>query len=288
MVFPIINPLEGIAQPVKVNLGAIQETLLIPLYARAQEAKCRNPLFRDPKSVEMVEKLEYGFRRFDAAVNVLRDVVIRTELLDHLVSQFLDRHPSGQVINLGAGLDTRFIRLDNGLVHWVDVDMPDATELREKFLPPSERNRVIGRSMFDYEWIDEIFRISPWQTLLLAEGLFMYFQPDEIRYLFQTLATRFPGAELIFQSTSPDFVGRKRQVPGVRETPATFGWGINHGRQVEEFDPNIRFIDEWYLIDRHRSRWGNLRYLTLMPPVRNYVRRSMKFTRVKFDFEQRK
>ena len=96
------------------------------------------------------------------------------------------------------------------------------------------------------------------------------------------LAERFPGGRFLFQSISPAFVGRKRQVPGVRETPATFGWGIDDSREVESFDSRVHYVQHWNLIDRCRRRWGGLRWLTLLPPVRSYVRRSMKFTEVLF------
>ena len=35
-------------------------------------------------------------------------------------------------VNLGAGLDARFTRLDNGLVHWFDLDFPDVIRLRSR------------------------------------------------------------------------------------------------------------------------------------------------------------
>ncbi|SME91477.1 hypothetical protein [Streptomyces sp. Amel2xC10] len=45
----------------------IQETPLIPLYARAVETRERRPMLRDPRAVEMVESPDYGFSRFDGA-----------------------------------------------------------------------------------------------------------------------------------------------------------------------------------------------------------------------------
>lgn len=33
--------------------------------------------------------------------------------------------------NLGCGLDTTFERVDNGLLQWYDLDLPDAVELRK-------------------------------------------------------------------------------------------------------------------------------------------------------------
>lgn len=43
----------------KVNLGIVQETLLITLWARAVEARHNNPIIKDPKAVEIIEQIDY-------------------------------------------------------------------------------------------------------------------------------------------------------------------------------------------------------------------------------------
>ncbi|BAZ18361.1 tetracenomycin C synthesis protein homolog (plasmid) [Calothrix sp. NIES-4071] len=49
----------------KVKLGTTRETLLIPLYARYIETRKSEGLITDTASVEIVEKLEYDFSKFD-------------------------------------------------------------------------------------------------------------------------------------------------------------------------------------------------------------------------------
>lgn len=48
----------------RVRLGSVQETLLIPLYARAIETRASDSVLSDPRAVEMVEALDYDFGRF--------------------------------------------------------------------------------------------------------------------------------------------------------------------------------------------------------------------------------
>ncbi len=52
--------------------------------------------------------------------------VIRTAVFDVWVRDFLAEHPGGTVVELGTGLNTRFERVDNGTVHWIDLDLPPA------------------------------------------------------------------------------------------------------------------------------------------------------------------
>ncbi|MHC5933151.1 hypothetical protein [Nostoc sp.] len=51
----------------KVNLGIIQETLLIPLWARACELKAGDPIIVDPKSSEVLAAIDYEFDKFTTA-----------------------------------------------------------------------------------------------------------------------------------------------------------------------------------------------------------------------------
>jgi O-methyltransferase involved in polyketide biosynthesis len=46
-----------------VQLGRIQQTALVPLYARALETRRKRPLLVDPKAVEIVSSIDWDFRR---------------------------------------------------------------------------------------------------------------------------------------------------------------------------------------------------------------------------------
>jgi hypothetical protein len=52
----------------RVELGAVQETLLIPLYARAKETLRAQPLLVDDKAPELVRSIDYDFTKAADAV----------------------------------------------------------------------------------------------------------------------------------------------------------------------------------------------------------------------------
>ena len=104
----------------QINQGTIQETLLIPLLARAKELEQAEPIVTDPKSLEIIQKLDYDFEKFSTSNNSLVGSCLRGMIIDNWVSNFLQEHPQGTVIDIGAGLNTRFERLDNGKVRWFD------------------------------------------------------------------------------------------------------------------------------------------------------------------------
>jgi O-methyltransferase involved in polyketide biosynthesis len=271
---------DSVDNSLRPQLGDIQETLLIPLYFRALESERQDAIVRDPYAVQIVAALDYDFSRFDDATALAMDCVIRSEVFDEQVKRHLDRFPGSVVINLGAGLDARFWRLDDGRVRWYDLDMPDAVELRRHFLPDGQRNRSIAFSMFDPAWLDQVDAPSGTSVLVVAEGLFCYFEESKLRDLFTMLADRWSGVRVLFQSISPEYVLKDRSIPAVNKTRARFLWGINHAREIESWDPRYKFLDQWTLIDRHRRRWGRLRFWSWIPWVRNSLRRVMKISLV--------
>ncbi len=135
-----------------IQLGTVQETLLVPLYARAVDSRRKRPILNDRKAVEMVESIDWDFQRFNQRWRIAA-ATLRTAIFDVPVRDFLSRHPEGTVVEIGAGLNTRFERLDNGAVHWFDLDLPDSIELRKKFFTDShaahDSDRIGPRSRLD-------------------------------------------------------------------------------------------------------------------------------------------
>ncbi|MEO0815124.1 MAG: hypothetical protein AAFY60_19845, partial [Myxococcota bacterium] len=52
------------AEKIDVSLGAVQETLLIPLLGRAIETEKQGGLIDDPKAIEIVRSLNYDFEKW--------------------------------------------------------------------------------------------------------------------------------------------------------------------------------------------------------------------------------
>lgn len=94
------------------------KTSLATLYVRASETQSRNPIVRDPKAVEMVEKIEFDFHEVARKFRK-HDIIctaMRVKHFDECVQDFLAGFPNGVVVSIGCGLDDRFSRIDNGQV----------------------------------------------------------------------------------------------------------------------------------------------------------------------------
>lgn len=255
------------------KLQGVPETMLIPLWARAEETRQADPIIRDDMAAALVSRIDYDFSRFKGAWLTQVGVSVRTMLLDTAVRDFLQRRPGAVVINLGAGLDTRYERLkdDSIIYRWYDLDLPEAIAFRRQFFTESDENICISKSVFDESWFDDV-EAAGRPLLIIAEGLFMYFTEDEVAGLFRRMISRLPDAEILLEMLAPLAVGKSRQHDSVSRigSSAEFKWGIKDSRKIERWHEDIRFLEEWNYYDYHRKRWkwfGIIGQLPLIRPV---------------------
>ncbi|PID57611.1 methyltransferase [candidate division KSB3 bacterium] len=243
------------------RLKDVPETLLIPLWARAAESVHPDPIIRDDKAVDMIKKIDYDFSKFEHSWMSQVGVAIRTELLDKSTQDFIVRHPKAVIINIGAGLDTRFSRIDNGSIRWYDLDLPEVIALKKQFFEENDRYRMIAKSVFDTSWYNEIERAGA-AVLILAEGILMYFDEEQVKSLFHHLITHFPGAMMLFEMLAPFMVGKSKHHEAVKKIGgAEFKWGISNSRVMESWNPHIRIVNEANYFDYHKKRWRGMRFL---------------------------
>ncbi len=268
----------------KKNLTGIPETMLIPLWAKAEETQRVNPIISDTKAEKIIKTIDYDFSKFNKSWMSQTGIAIRTYILDRAVEKFLSVNDNAIIINLGAGLDTRYERLSPRRIKcWYDLDVPEAIRFREKFFPESKKNQFIEKSVFDYSWLNDIDRNDE-PILIIAEGLFMYFSEEEIKNLFEKLVRSFPEGEIYFEMLAHFLVNRGNIHDTLQKTGNNieFKWGLNDSRSMERWNKKIEFIEEWNYLDYFRNRWKILGFIALIPPLKNLFNNRivhMKFSR---------
>lgn len=216
---------EPAATRVAPGLDGVSETMLWTLFNRATEAQRPDGILSDPACIRIYQAIDYDFvRHFGIPGGVL---AARAAEIDRALRKWLVRHPDGCVVSLGEGLETQALRVDNGTMRWLSVDLADAIRLRERFLKPTERFRHIATGALDLAWIDQV---DPSRgVFIVAQGLLMYLHPDEVRQLFRAIADRFPGAEMVFDTVPRGF--SSLTMLGLRKTLhyrlPPMPWGIN-------------------------------------------------------------
>jgi O-methyltransferase involved in polyketide biosynthesis len=215
-----------------VPLDGVQETLLVPLWSRAVESARPGGVLRDPRAQEIVEALDYDFARFEPSRHLAFRACLRTVLVDRWVHERLRVAPDSTVVELGAGLNTRFERVDNGLLRWFDLDLPEAMALRRRFFEDTERRTQLEADLTDPTWHDRIEARGP--LLFLAEAVLLYLEPEIVRRSLRTLATRFPGAWFVFDTV--DALASKRlSRPMMQGFRAPFLWSVEDPAELSSF-----------------------------------------------------
>jgi O-methyltransferase involved in polyketide biosynthesis len=234
-------------QDIIIDEKSVSITLLIPLCPKAIETKRKNALIVDNKAVEIIDKLNFDTTPY-LQKRAYHSAIVRTYLIDNGVRKFIQENPTGVIINLGCGLDTRISRVDNGQLKWFDLDLPEVIELRRKFFQENERIKFITKSVTDYSWIEDLEITKKEKILFIAEGLFPYFHENKIKEIFQNIINSFPNSEMYLTVLHKFLIG-KEITKGI-----VFLWGIEDEIDIEKIDNRINLIKFWRSSDFFKKR----------------------------------
>jgi O-methyltransferase involved in polyketide biosynthesis len=263
----------------KVRLGAVQETMLVPLFARAVDAQSRHPILNDRKAVEIAAAIDWDFARFRQRWRVL-SAVLRTAIIDVWVKDFLARHPQGTVVEIGAGLNTRFERLDNGTLRWFDLDLPDAIALRRQFFDDTARRTALAGSASAPEWIAAV-KQSPGPYFFVAEGVLFYLPEAEVKAALAQIGENFPGAHVAFDTTHRRAAAHGNRSHARCHLKALAQWSCDDAKDIESWPPGWRLLESRGILElpveirRLLTRWRRLKLAAinkLVPQISRFYR----------------
>lgn len=249
----------------KVHLTGEKATLLITLYAKAEESRLPNSLLHDHYAAQAVERIDYDFSTLRMRRDVMIGLAMRAYTLDAWVREFIAAHRGATVLHLGCGLDSRVFRVDPPPeVSWFDVDYPEVIALRRALYPPRAGYALIGSPLADLAWLARIPTDKP--TLVVAEGLFLYLSEEDVLQLLRVVTTQFPSGEIAFDGYSRLGLALARRNRMFRATGAVMRWTLQHPQTLEAQVPGMRLRTEQWVYDEDDStqwarfswpaRWG--------------------------------
>jgi O-methyltransferase involved in polyketide biosynthesis len=243
----------------EVNLGSVQKTLLLPLWGRAIETQKSKPLLVDNKAVSIINSIPYDFTVIAENIHPISRIgwVARSIYFDKKIKEFISVFPDATIVNIGCGLDTTFDRVDNGKIHWYDLDLPDTIELRKKYTSETDRCRFISKSVFDKSWYDVIDKKS--KVMLLIAGVLYYFDEDVVKKLFKDFHETIPGLEIVLDYASERGIKLSNKVvleKGGMDKSAYLKWGINDIMDVEKWADYIKVVSHEPMYKEHKKNYS--------------------------------
>lgn len=208
-----------------LDLSGVPETMLWPLWNRAISSSQRNPLISDLWAEKLVGELDFDFAGHFGRPSVFH--AIRARVGDDLVREYASWRSCPTVIALGEGLDCQRLRINEDSIRWYSVDVPEAMDVRRRFVDRPNEEVRIARSALDTRWMDEVDNCEA--PFISACGLLMYFDERDVRDLLAAIAERFPGAELYFDTIPPHFSRKTMKGFNVTSTYTAppMPWGIS-------------------------------------------------------------
>ena len=190
----------------KIEKNTVQETLIIPLFARKVCSELYPNLYRDETSIRLIDEIDYDFSEAERKSRSLMqrfgalEVAVRQNDLAWEARDYLKSHPTAAVVNLGCGLDSTGRACDNGSCKIYNLDFPDVIAVRNELLPAGEREENIPCNLNDTAWFSQIDASGG--AVFFASGVFYYFLMEQVKALAQAMAGAFPGGVLVFDAAN--------------------------------------------------------------------------------------
>ena len=262
-----------------MNLSDVSKTAIVTLRSHVIEANRRPPLLDDPMAAVCLERLavlatsadEQAVFEHKLSRALTSHIAIRARKYDAIVNAYIAHHLDCTVINLGCGFDTRFWRIDNQNCRYIELDLPAVLELKKRVLANELAYEMIGTSVLEPSWIDQVTARNNRHFLLVAEGLFMYLPRPAVLELLQEFTAKFADSQLVFEVVTEKYtrglwkkiVARKfRSQMGV-DAGASYNFGVKRGVEIEEVAPGLKVIDEWSFVEDDDVYPHILKYLGL-------------------------
>lgn len=272
------TPSGASASPPPFAPRGVQETLVIPLYAKALDYRSKHSILHDAKADEIVRSTDYDFEHLRSA-GTASLFAARARQLDDWVREFLAANPDGVVLNLGCGLDSRISRIaPPTTVWWADVDFPEVIELRRRYFADGAGYRMLAAALTPPTWLERVPRDRP--GIVIADGVFEYLAEDEVRTVLTAVIGHLPRGQLGFDLLSSRSValGNARLRA---KTGAVLKWGVDDLRTVDRLATGMRRTATQSLLF---SKFLSLRFRLLASPLRLFPRARRAMRLVRYDF----
>lgn len=276
----------------KIEKNTVQETLIIPLYARKMCSELYPEIYRDETAGQIIESIDYDFFGLEAKSKGTMqrfgflEVAMRQTDLAFEVRSYLERHPAAAVVNLGCGLDGTGRYCDNGKCRIYNLDFPDVIAVRNELLPAGEREQNIPCNLADTSWFEKIDASGG--VIFFTAGVFYYFLREQVKALVQAMSAAFPGGVLVFDAANKKAVKLMLKTwlkdAEIKDVGAYFAVS-DAEREISPWDSRLQVSSRGYM-----RGYSNLQYQSVSSFFRFLAKvgdKMMKMQIVKICFEKK-
>ncbi|NJP94772.1 class I SAM-dependent methyltransferase [Nonomuraea sp. FMUSA5-5] len=228
-------------------LTPVEETLWITLTGRAFDSRQPDPILGDTMADALVRKTGYTNDKLRWTKASCVEVAHRAKKLDEVARRFIARHPDAIGIDLGAGLDTRALRIDTPpTVDWYDVDFPDVVAARRQLIPDRPHVHTIGADLTDPAWLQSLPADRP--AVIVADGLMAFLAEADMISLLRWLTDHLRSGEIAFNVYNTFTVRAAKLAPSARFLVPLFKSAGFGSRDIVHWNPELTLMEEIMLV----------------------------------------
>jgi methyltransferase (TIGR00027 family) len=226
-----------------------QKTPFLTAYCRALESERDDPLFYDPLARPLCGALDLRMAALVESEAALQKVVaVRTKIVDDYIRLAVEHRGVDEIINLGAGLDTRPYRMNlPAALVWVEADLPEVVSYKDQKLKLEVPNCYVRRIALDVNnhanLADFLAAAVPGRNniLILTEGFISYLSPKQVAKLAEELNLWPEVRYWIADYVVPEALKAHTRWLAYKFTPADwFSFFEDHGWLVDQ----IKYLAE--------------------------------------------
>jgi O-methyltransferase involved in polyketide biosynthesis len=222
----------------------LEESLFLTLCGRALDNRSPHPILADKMADEIVRTIGYDCGKFRLSASSIINIALRAKKLDEVALRFVASHPDAVALDLGAGLDTRMLRIaPPPTVDWYDVDFPEVIASRRQLMPDRANAHYVSTDLTDPNWLDSIPTDRP--AVIVADGLLAFLAEEEMISLLNRLTSHFPSGEVAFNGYSRFAIWAAKHYHGTRSVADLIkSPGFDDPREPERWNPSLRLVKE--------------------------------------------
>jgi O-methyltransferase involved in polyketide biosynthesis len=226
------------------DLTPLEDSLFLTLWCRALDNRSARPILADAMADEIVGALDYDYGQLHCNTHLIVNVALRAKKLDEVASGFLARHPDAVGLDLGAGLDTRMLRIaPPPTADWYDIDFSTVIAVREGLIPEHPNAHLISADVTEGDWLDAVPTGRP--AVITADGLMGFLSQDELVSLLNRLVSHFPSGEMVFNSYTKFAIWAAKHSRGTQSVADLVKFpGFDDPREPEGWNPKLKLVKE--------------------------------------------
>ena len=189
---------------IRIDKGTVQETLIIPLYARKKCTDKFPQLYTDPAAAEICSRIESDFshmdREYERTIYEFGAMEAAMRQLDMMweIEDYIAACPDASIVCMGCGLDLDSRRCGGERNRIYNIDFPDVIAAREQIAGVDPRETNIRLNLTDHRWMEQIEAKAG--AVFFAAGVFHYLSKEDVKTLILKMAEVFPGCRLVFDT----------------------------------------------------------------------------------------